>query len=103
MHESKSAVPFANSGITVWYDNGNNMLLGLADFSALIMGSVFFGVILVYSREIIALFLGASHAPVLAFAENGAKLYAFAFFANGLTAACEIEQFSARLSAMETI
>lgn len=89
---------------------GNNMLLGLADgvgaivsynygsrqlervkavlrlagFSALIMGSFFFGVILVYSREIIALFLDASHAPVLAFAENGAKLYAFAFFANGL-------------------
>jgi putative MATE family efflux protein len=89
---------------------GNNMLLGLADgvgaiisynygsrqiervkavlrlaaLSALLMGIAFFGVILVYSREIIALFLDASHGPVLAFAENGAKLYAFAFFANGL-------------------
>lgn len=89
---------------------GNNMLLGLADgvgaiisynygsrniarvkavlrlagLSALIVGISFFGVILVYSREIIALFLDASHGPVLAFAENGAKLYAFAFFANGL-------------------
>lgn len=59
-------------------------VLRLAGLSALIMGSFFFGVILVYSREIIALFLDASHAPVLAFAENGAKLYAFAFFANGL-------------------
>jgi putative MATE family efflux protein len=56
----------------------------LAGISALSIGISLFLVVIIYNRELIALFLEDRDDNALNFAVHGAKLYAFAFLVNGL-------------------
>lgn len=77
-------------GAIISYNYGSRQMdrvkkaLQLVSATGFVIGVGIFIAIFVFSKEVIALFLNEGNEQVLAFAVDGAKLYAFAFLVNGL-------------------